>query len=82
MPIGRSRLGLRVFFGDGGDRVEADVGEEHDRRAGLDAVPAVGRERVPVRGVHVAQPTTTKKPSTMSLSTTIAVLSGRFRGCR
>ena len=35
------------------DRVEADVGEEHDRRALVDAGEAVGRERRVVRRVDV-----------------------------
>ena len=38
------------------DRVEADVGEEHDRRALVDAAEAVRRERVVVRRVDVLQP--------------------------
>ena len=37
------------------DGVEADVGEEDDRRAGGDAVEAVRRERVPVRRLHVLE---------------------------
>ncbi len=49
MPNGMSRCGLLAFFGGGGDRIEADVGEEDDRRAGQHAGEAVRRERMPVR---------------------------------
>ena len=50
------QVALRVadFLGDGRHGVEADVGEEHDRRSGLHAGPAVGRERPPVRRVRRA----------------------------
>ena len=43
--MGTSRCGLRRLFGVGRDRVEADVGEEHDRRPQHDARQAVGHER-------------------------------------
>ena len=37
MPNGKSRCGLATLFGGRRDRIEADVGEEHDGRAGDDA---------------------------------------------
>ena len=46
---------LRVLrlFGGGRDRVEADVGKEHDRRALMDPAPSVRRKRHEVRSVDV-----------------------------
>ena len=42
MPMGMSRWGPGLL-GGGGDHVEADEGEEHDRRPEADAEPAVGQ---------------------------------------
>ena len=53
MPIGRLRCGLRGLLRGGRDRVEADVGEEHDRRALMDAGEAVRRKRRVVVGIDV-----------------------------
>ena len=49
------QVALRILrlLGRRGDRVEADVGEEDDRRALVDAAPAVRRERDVVRRVDV-----------------------------
>ena len=51
-------VALRVarLLGRGRDGVEADVGEEDDRRRARDAAEAVGRERRPVVGLHVERP--------------------------
>ncbi len=51
---GARQIALRIarLLGDGGDRVEADVRKERQRRAGPDAVKSGGRERVPVGGLH------------------------------
>ncbi len=54
MPKGMSFCGLLRFLGGGGDRVEADVGEEDDGAAGEDAAESGGRERNPVGFVHQA----------------------------
>ena len=49
------QVALRIarLLGRGRNRVEADVGEEHDRRALVDAGEAVRRERRVVGGVEV-----------------------------
>ncbi len=52
MPKGMSFCGFLGFFGGGGDRVEADVGEEDDGAAGDDAGESRGREGMPVRRAH------------------------------
>ena len=46
---------IACLLGRRGDGVEADVGEEDDRRPGPDAVPPVGQERLPVGGLHVVE---------------------------
>ena len=51
MPIGTSRWGLLGLLGVGRDRVEADVGEEDDRRAGEHADRLAGRARLPEQRV-------------------------------
>ncbi len=62
MPIGRSRCGFFGFLRRGRGRLEADVREEHQRRAADDAGPAVffrplvfRNERMPVVGIHVVR---------------------------
>ena len=56
MPMGTSRCGLAGFLGVRRDRIEADEGEEHDRRPEHDARQAVGRERAADRVVDRHQP--------------------------
>ena len=57
------------------DGVEADVGEEDDGRALVDAGPAIRRERARSWPVSMCiAPTTTNRPSTSSLTTTMMLL--------
>ncbi len=51
---GKVALRLFALFGSGGDRIEADVGEEDDGAAGEHARPAIGHEGVPVDGLDEA----------------------------
>jgi hypothetical protein len=51
---GQVALRVAALLGRGGDRVEADVGEEDDRPAGEHAAPAVGHEGMPVAGMDEA----------------------------
>ena len=46
-------LGVDRLLGGGRHRVEPNVGEEHDRRRGHDALESERHERTPVRGVDV-----------------------------
>jgi hypothetical protein len=51
-PDGHVALGILGLFRHGRDRVETDIGEEDNRRARGDPVPAVRHEGMPVPGVH------------------------------
>ena len=52
-PDRQVALRIACLFGGRRDRVEADVGEEHDRRALMDASPAVRCERHVVRRIDM-----------------------------
>ena len=70
-------VALRVLrlLGRGRDGVEADVGEEHDRGALVDAAPAVGREGRPVGRVDVEDARRRRRArARASFRTTIALL--------
>ena len=54
-PNGKIALRILRFLGGGRDRVKADIGEEHDRGALVNAAPAIRRKRCVVRRIEVAE---------------------------
>ena len=54
-PNGQIALWFGALFGGGGNRIESDIGEEHDGTARENSGPAVGREGMPIRRVNQAR---------------------------